>query len=286
MPEAVPLAVDEPLVAPVAPAAPEAPAPAEGGAPAAQNIEDQAPPAAPEGDKPEEVTPELAAKREGRRFEKKLDRAFRRAAEADARAELLQRQLDEARQAAAPKQPVLGQPRLEDFEFDPEKYATALADFKMRQGFQRFQVHQQQQFAQQHAKVLTDAWSEKAAKGESKYEDFDEVVGDIKPTHPMMRAVMLAENGEDIAYYLGKDDKKEGRRIIALDPESMLIEIGRISAKLLAEPPKPKTPSKAPAPITPVGGTSGGSSDIPADSDDIATWMKKENARMKKQAGA
>ena len=97
-------------------------------------------------------------------------------------------------------------------------------------------------------------------KAHEKYEDFDEVVGELKPTSPWSNALMRSENGEDIAYYLGKDKAKEGRRIAALDPVSQILEIGRISAKLELQPQERKTPSEAPAPIKPVGGSNAPSS--------------------------
>ena len=58
--------------------------------PDAHNTEEQAPSTEPEA-KPEEVTPELAAKREGRRFERKLDKAYRAKAEQQARADILEK---------------------------------------------------------------------------------------------------------------------------------------------------------------------------------------------------
>jgi hypothetical protein len=95
---------------------------------------------------------------------------------------------------------------------------------------------------------------------------------------------MQADNGDEIAYHLAKH-QKEAMRIAALDPLSQAREIGFLSAKLAAEPPKPKVPSKAPAPITPLAGKSAGASDLPLDTDDPKTWQEKENARLRKKHG-
>mgnify|MGYP001567904123 FL=1 len=66
---------------------------------------------------------------------------------------------------------------------------------------------------------------------------------------------MEAENGEEIAYYLGHPSHiKETQRIMALSAVSQIREIGKLEMKLSQRAEPPKTPSKAPAPITPVAG--------------------------------
>lgn len=271
--------------APAAPAAAPEAAPVEAvqaeGAQGAQNASGEAPEGTP-AEKSEE-TPEQAAKRQGRRFERRLDAAYRRAAEAQARAELLEKQLAEVGKPQA--KPDAGAPRLENFS-DIEEYATAKAEYAKQQALKEVTTKQQAEAQKREVEALTTGWEEKATRADKKYDDFDEVVGDLKPTTPFAVAIMEAENGEDVAYYLGKNPK-EAARIAALPPRAQIREIGKLEAKLLAEPPKPKTPSKAPAPITPVGGKSGGSGDMPSDNDDMATWIRKENARMKRaQASA
>jgi hypothetical protein len=106
------------------------------------------------------------------------------------------------------------------------------------------------------------------------------VVGKIEPTSPLTVAIMKAENGHDIAYHLGKN-LKEAQRIAALDPVSQIFELGRIAAKLSAEPEKPKMPSKAPAPITPLtGATPTAATAEPSENDDTATWIKKRQKQV------
>ena len=268
---------ETPVEAPVAEAAPETPAE---GAQGAQNASEQAPEEKPPGE-PED-TPERAAKRQGRRFERRLDAAYRRAAEAQARAEFLEKQLAEVRPQAKPDP---GAPKLENYS-DIEEYAKAREDFAKAQALKELTTRQQAEAQKREAEAIARSWQEKTAKADSKYDDFDEVVGDLQPNTPFTRAIMEADNGEEIAYYLGKNPK-EAARIVALNPIAQAREIGKLEAKLLAEPTTPKTPSKAPAPIKPVGGKSGASSEAPSDSDDVATWIRKENARMKRsQASA
>lgn len=230
--------------APVAPEAPAQAVEAEDGQPV-QNPAEQAP--ADPAEKPAD-TPELAAKREGRRFEKRLGTAIRRAAEATARAELLERQLAELKPKATSDP---GAPKLEDFS-DIEEYAKARELHAEKRKEREISERQQSTAQQREVVALTEAWEEKAARAEGKYDDFDSIVGDIKPTTPLLAAVMEAENAEDVAYYLGKNPK-EAKRILELPVRAQIREIGKLEAKLLAEPTKPRTPSQAPSPIKPLG---------------------------------
>lgn len=252
------------------------PVPAEGAKPA-QDTGDQATPPKTEGDTPKEevVTPEQAAKREGRRFERKLDKAYRQRAEAQARAELLEKELAALKQPKAPE----GEPTLEQFDYDPEKYAAAKADYAKSQAGKEFEAKQRAEAGKQSQQKLISAWEEKAERGADKYDDFNDIVGDLQPNNPLIQAIMDAENGEDIAYHLGKNPK-EAKRIAELSPVSQVREIGKLEAKLLSTPEKPKTPSKAPAPITPLTGAASVASDAPSENDDTATWIRKRQKQV------
>lgn len=268
IPDEVPVAES----APAAPTAPEAP----------QNTGEQAPPATPEGEAPEkaepEVTPEQAAKREGRRFERRLDKAYRKAAEAQARAEFLEKQLNEARQQSQPKA-AEGAPTLEQFEFDPEKYAQAVADHKIKQAEKDREARQRDETTKQERQKLVSSWEEKADKGLEKYDDWTDIVGELAPGTPITDAIMDADNGHDIAHYLGKNPK-EAERISKLPWRSQIREIGKLESKLAAVPEKPKAPSKAPAPITPVSGAATVANDVPSDNDDMKSWIRKRQKQV------
>ena len=249
--------------------------PAEG-VPNAQDTEASAPPAQPGEVAPE--TPEQAERRRQRSFGRKLDKAIRRAAEAEARAQLLEKQLKDT--APAPQDS--GAPRLEDFT-DIQDYAKAIEKHASEKAVKEIDAKRAADSQREHQQRLKSEWEKRVSAAEGKYEDFDEVVGDLKPNAPWSFAVMEAENGPDIAYYLGTH-LDEVKAIASLSPTAQIRAIGRLEAKLAAEPAKPKTPSKAPAPITPVGGKSGGANDAPQDTDDIKTWMKKEETRVRKLA--
>ena len=240
--------VNEPLVA-EAPVVEAPVAPAEVVVTDGQNTGESAPPAKSEGEKPAELTPEQEAKREQRRAQNKLEKAFRQKAEWKARAEHFERLANEAK----PQQPQqdAGEPRMEQFD-DIEKYAEAKAAYREAKVLKENEAKQRQQVQQSYVENVRESWETKASKADSKYEDFDEVVGDFKPDSPWGFAMAEADNGIDIAYYLAKHPD-EAKKINSLHPLAQARAIGKLEAKLQAEPVVPKTPSNAPAPIKPLG---------------------------------
>jgi hypothetical protein len=258
----------------VAPAVPIPAVPAES-VPDAQNTGAEATPATPDAKPEEEVTPEQAAKRAGRRFERKLDRAYRDRAEAQARADLLEKRLTALE---APKTPE-GEPTLDKYDYDPEKYATAKAEFAKTQAGKEIETKQRTEANQREYQRIVSGWEAKAERGADKYDDFHEKVGDLNLDSPVIASIMEAENGEDVAYYL-VSNLKEAQRIAQLSPMAQVREIGKLEAKLLSTPDKPKSPSKAPAPITPLSGGATIATSEPSESDDYATWFKKRNKQV------
>lgn len=248
--------------------------PAEGEKAPAQNTAEQAP-ATPPGSETKPATDEQPDKRQSRRFERRLDKAYRREAEQRARADLLEKQIAELKPKA---QVDPGAPKLEDFT-DIEEYAKAKAKHETDKAVRTLRETQLAETRKQQEKKFVEAWESKVAKVDSKYDDWDEIVGELKPNMPWSMAVMEADNGEDIAYYLGKN-LKEAEQIASLSPLSQVRAIGRLEAKLAAEPPKPKTPSKAPAPLTPVTGAAPVVTDVPSEQDDIGPWIKKRSKQV------
>jgi hypothetical protein len=251
------VAATAPVAAPSAPAAPAAPA---------EIVTDDQKPAAeapaPKGDETKPDTPDPAESKRGQsRYDRKIGRLHKEAAEQKARAEFFEKQYNEARaQKPAADTPAEGAPTLAQFDYDPEKYAKALANYEIERKTKETTEKQRTESARQEHQRLVNGWAEKVDKGDAKYEDFDEKVGDLTKhiNIPAVAAIMEAENAEDLAYYFGSNPK-EFERIVQLHPRAQVREIGKLEAKLQAEPPKPKTPSSAPAPIKPVGGASAAS---------------------------
>ena len=181
-------------------------------------------------------------------FDKRIATLNRRIGEEKARREFLEQQIEQLR----PKQEADSDGlTLEQFEFDVEKYAEAKAKKAEERALKRYEEEQKtNSFKQQQARIVSD-WEEKTSNIDSKYDDFDEVVGELQPNSHLNIAIMQAENGADVAYYLGTN-LKEAQRIAQLDPVSAIREIGKIEARLATEPPKVKEVSKAPEPIAPI----------------------------------
>ena len=189
-----------------------------------------------------------------RRYERRLDKAYKAAAEQKARADFLEKQMSESR--PAPVQDA-GEPKIENYS-DIEEYATDKAKYQFERMTKDSDAKRQQETNVSQYNKLVSSWEEKVDKIDKKYPDWDEKVGDVKPNSPMMYAIFEAENGEDIAHWLGSDTK-EAARIMALPPASQIREIGKLEAKLAATPVVSRGVSKAPAPITPLGGSNTGS---------------------------
>jgi len=135
-------------------------------------------------------------------------------------------------------------PPAEQFE-SPEAYAEALALRKAEE-----LIAQREQAKQQAA--LLESYHEREEEARNKYEDFEQVAYNpqLRITEVMAQTIQASDVGPDVAYYLGANPK-EADRISRLSPYLQAKEIGRIEAKIAAEPPAKKTTS-APAPIKPV----------------------------------
>lgn len=252
----------------------QAKAPEPAAAPTGDNTGDSATPAKPEGEKPDTEKDDPEKQRGQRRFERRIQKAYQKMAEEKARADFLQKQLEEtrARSPVAASDPE--SPTLEKFGFDPEKYAEAKAAYEADKRLKEYQSKQRDENQKQVFERVTTDWEEKTAKAEDKYEDFEEKVGKLDPRNPIVLSIMESEQGADIAYYLGTHTE-EAKKIFSLSPASAIREIGKLEAKLSAPTEKPKTPSKAPAPIQPVTGTAPTISNEPSENDDMQAWLKK-----------
>jgi len=259
---------------PVAP--PPAP-PAEVASPATETPAEQAPASETPAEAKPETTDEQPEKRSQSRFERRLNKVYRKYGEEKARADFLEKQINELK-APKPTEQV-GEPRLDQFD-DIEKYAKAKADYAKEQALKERDTTERTKSLQAAQQEIVSSWEEKATKAEDKYDDFDEVVGNIQPVDAVSVAIMSADNGADVAYYLGKN-LKEAQRIMEIrNPIAQSVAIGKLAAKLESEPPVPKQPSKAPAPITPVSGNAAAPSDEIAPDDDMRTFIRKRERQL------
>ena len=157
--------------------------------------------------------------------------------------EQAQRAAERTAQAAPPPAP-------ENFS-DAASYAEALAERKAQE------LLAQREAAKQQAQIV-EAYQDREEEVRTKYDDFEQVAYNpsLPVTDVMAQTIQASEIGPEVIYWLGSNPKEAGR-ISSLPPYLQAREIGRIEAKLAANPPVKKT-STAPAPIAPVAARSSG----------------------------
>ena len=228
---------------------------------------------------PEVSAPEVADDQPAKTFsQEELDAAIGKRLAREQRKwerEQAQRVAETQTLRAAPVQSV------DQFE-STEAYADALAYQKAEQ------LIAQREAAKQQSQVL-ESYHEREEEARSKYEDFEQVAYNPKLpiTNVMAEAIQSSDIGPELAYHLGTNPK-EADRISKLAPLAQAKEIGRIEAKLAADPPVKRT-SSAPAPISPVSARSTGSPAYDTtDPRSIKTmtdsqWIEADRARQRKK---
>jgi hypothetical protein len=156
-----------------------------------------------------------------------------------------QRKWDRERQMVAqvPQAPAVVPP-IDQFE-SPEAYAEVLAQRKAEELVAKREQQRQQT-------EVIEAYHDREEEVRAKYTDFDQVAynPNLRITTEMAQTIQSSDIGPELAYHLGTNPK-EAERISRLTPLAQAREIGRLEAKLVAEPVTKKV-SSAPAPIAPV----------------------------------
>ena len=186
---------------------------------------------------------------------KRIDKVTRQKYEAIAESNRLKAEIEQLRAQIAPKQEA---PDISQFD-TLDDYVEAVAEYKLNQ---KTQTAQSQHAQQTQAQAQAQDWVSKVEKVRSVAPDFDAVFNNVASIEfaPMaLEAVAQHPKGAEIAYMLGKD-VSEAYRIAALPPSQQLMAIGELAAR--TNVPKPKTVSTAPAPVKPVGSSSGGKKSI------------------------
>lgn len=173
---------------------------------------------------------------------------------------------------------------VDQFE-SPEAYAEALAYQKAEE------LLAKREAAKQQSQVL-ESYQELEEAARDKYDDFVQVAYNPKLpiTNVMAETIQSSDIGPELAYYLGSNPK-DAERISRLAPLAQAKEIGKIEAKLAAEPPVKRSTS-APTPISPVTARTSGSPAIDTtDPRSIKTmtasqWIEADRARQMKKLQA
>lgn len=181
------------------------------------------------------------------------------------------------------------QPKVAEAPVAPEQFESTEAYVEALAAQKAEQLLMQREQERQQAELL-ESYHDKEEKAREKYDDFEQVAynPNLPITSVMAQTIQASDVGPEVAYYLGANPK-EADRISRLSPFLQAKEIGKLEAKLIAEPPTKKT-STAPAPIAPVTARStGGPSYDTTDPRSVKTmttseWIEAERQRqIKKQ---
>lgn len=233
--------------------------------------------------KPEVDAPEQPAKKGG--VEKRIDELTRLRRQAERESEYW-RELALSKKAEAQAEPApasTGKPTLEAFEYDQEKYAEALVDWKVSERLKAAEEAKAKQTQEEQQKTVRSTFAERQNAAMQKYEDYADVAFNVPLSKPMEDAIMRMENGPDVAYYLGSNPEKAAE-IRNMEPVHQVIALARIEAGLekpnqMPERPKPQI-TKAPPPPSSVNANSPVSKD--PEKMTIEEWTKWRNSQLRK----
>lgn len=158
-------------------------------------------------------------------------------AERERELEQMRQQLQQVQQRQAPQQDQ--EPQREDFGSDAE-YLRAAARYEAKQLLAAERAEQQQQELRRQQEEQARDFQRKADEtvmaGRKAYADFDAVINDgLAPfLNPVLQEALVHAGGHDVAYWLGKNPT-EAARVSQMHPMQMVLEIGRLEAKVRAE---------------------------------------------------
>lgn len=178
----------------------------------------------------------------------------------------------------------------QEFDSALEAWASKEGERKAREALIADAKAKQDKDAREAAEAelaqLNTEWQSNRAKALEAHEDYVDVAEaeNLSISEAMAHAILSAgEIGPEVAYYLGKHPD-EAKRISGLRNAGVQIfEIGRLAAKLATPAPKPEVPtSKAPAPITPVKGSSA-SADAADREPTMEEWAAKRTVEIRRE---
>lgn len=159
-----------------------------------------------------------------------------------------------------------GQPLREQFQTD-EEYFIAMGRYGARQELLESQAKQEQSSRElaerQAAEEFQELVTERIEEANKEFPDFEEVMEESEDElNPILNsskfdlraAILENDNFPKLAYYFAKKPG-ELKTIAALPERKAIAELTRLGDKLAAK--APKTPSTAPPPIKPTGGSGG-----------------------------
>ncbi len=277
MPEAIPAVEKPPGTPPEAGVADQVPKPGEGepgSAPATQDGDIRA--AEPEG-------------KGTRRFERRIARLQREAADARAETRLLREQME---RLSTPVVQGEDQPKRESYP-DEAGFIRALvrweADKQREQDNARRSEEDASREAEREAVRAREGFEKQRKLSAKRHDDFDDVLDDLLSDsriadHPGIGgAIAHSEVGAELAYYLGTHPE-EAESIAEMSPYAAAVRLGEIQVRIRAEleSPKGKPASQTPEPINPLApGSAGHVPDTKRMTD--AEWLRWREDELKKR---
>ena len=226
----------------------------------------------------EQSEPEAEAEaktQEERKQNPKLERRFseitkqREEARKEAQREREAREALEQRLAALEQQ---SKPQAQNIDQEPQpsqfsdafEYAKALAEYTADKRIAEMKQQEAQAKEAQERQKVIDQWAQKVQKAKADLPDFDDIVAssDVVVNDDIRDAILESDVGPQVLYHLAENEDY-ARKIAGMSPKAALREIGKLEARFeKAEAPTPPVKSKAPAPISPIRGSSG-KADVP-----------------------
>jgi hypothetical protein len=192
----------------------------------------------------------------------------------------------------APEAPKAAEPPKREQFNDYEQFVEAKATFAAEQAVERREAKAQQEREATEAKQKeAEAVKSFQSKAREKYPDIDtrlSAIGEIELVPEVQSEITKSPIGPDILIWLA-DNPKECERIAALSPSAGQREIVKLEARLegtTAAPEKPTLkPSKAPEPISPVGGRGAGGDEAPKGTDSGDAYRLKRQQELRARKG-
>jgi hypothetical protein len=174
------------------------------------------------------------------------------------------------------------EPKESDYE-NYSDYVKAIGEHAARRAY-RAEKQAEQEKAAKEARMTEEQrqnarQQELIEAGESKYDDFEDVVKADRNEYSRAAYLAMLESdiGAEMLYHLASNPE-EGKRIAGLPAFKQAAEIGKLEDKLLAKPKKQI--SKAPEPITPVSSGKASNDTTLDDNLPIDEWMKRRNKQV------
>jgi hypothetical protein len=171
----------------------------------------------------------------------------------------------ESREQTAPAQAAIptlsAKPKLEDHDYDTDRYETALESwYKQKDAVESAKRQQQQQAEEQQRTWQSKLDGYAKAKTELKVRDYEDAEATVQETlNVVQQGVVLqgAENPALVVYALGKNPKKAKELASISDPVKFAFAIAKLESQLkVTATRKPPPPERsAPAGNAPISGT-------------------------------